>query len=296
MQLCLLFFVVLYGKFCFSSHLSFFRKVFSTALKQSLFEQDVEDRNAMHKVDNHLARRLIAMPLTDVFKPNQGDMMFDKVQYGDKCSLPTSIGRLVFEKRLEVPWLFEVKPAKRSNTRITWGSNKHDIRSVTKPTGPAQLSEAQSELESSYAVLEKAYLSPLDFRSPENYVYMPQWLMRNLNVSANDVVDVSFVRIKLASLVVFQPLSIEWDRFIKNVRYPKALLEHEISKYSSLTSGATIYIKVKGVEYPLLVKATYAEGGIAVKGVRVQDADIRTDIDRSIVDKLIQIEKDKLKL
>jgi hypothetical protein len=50
------------------------------------------------------------MPLTDAFQPHQADQMHGKIQYGDKCSLPTSIGRLIFEKRYEVPWIFEIKP------------------------------------------------------------------------------------------------------------------------------------------------------------------------------------------
>lgn len=52
------------------------------ALKQTLYEQDVEDLNAIHKIDNHLVRRLIVLPLTDAFNPNQASAMFGKVQYG----------------------------------------------------------------------------------------------------------------------------------------------------------------------------------------------------------------------
>jgi hypothetical protein len=52
------------------------------ALKQTLYEQDVEDLNAIHKIDNHLVRRLIVLPLTDAFNPNLASAMFGKVQYG----------------------------------------------------------------------------------------------------------------------------------------------------------------------------------------------------------------------
>ena len=40
---------------------SIFTKIWSRALKQTLFEQEVEDVNAIHKIDNHLVRRLIVM-------------------------------------------------------------------------------------------------------------------------------------------------------------------------------------------------------------------------------------------
>ena len=56
-------------------------------------------------------------------------------------------------------------------------------------------------------VLDKAYISPLDFRSPENYIFIPKWLMKTLGLKPNDLVDISFVRINLAGLVVFQPCS-----------------------------------------------------------------------------------------
>jgi hypothetical protein len=211
-----------------------------------MYEQEVEDVNAVHKIDNHLVRRLIVMPLTEAFKPSRADLMHEKIQYGDKCSLPTSIGRLIFEKRYDVPWIFEISPAnKDSNSKIT----------ISAGSGNA-----------SATVLKKAYISPLDFRSPENYIFLPQWLMKCLNLEPNDLVDISFVRMKLAELVVFQPLSLEWDDLMKECHDPKALLEHEINKYSSLTAGSTIYISIKGVEYPLFVKDTIAEGGVAVEG------------------------------
>jgi regulator of protease activity HflC (stomatin/prohibitin superfamily) len=87
---------------------------------------------------------------------------------------------------------------------------------------------------------------------------------------------------------MFQPLSLEWDKLIQTGADPKTLLEQELNKYSSLTAGSTIYIQVGGKEYPLYVKRTVGEDGIEVKAVRVQDADVNTDIDRSILDKLKQ--------
>ena len=262
-------------------------KFWNRALRQTFYEQEVEDINAVHKIDNHLVRRLIVMPLTEDFKPNQADLMHDKVQYGDKCSLPTSIGRFIFEKRFDVPWIFELKPVRKA---------PNDQSLIIKQTEKFNVT-----------TLDKVYISPLDFRSPENYIFLPQWMMTSLNLKSNDLVDISFVRIKLAELVVFQPLSLEWDALIARSGDPKVLLEHEINKYSSLTAGSIIKIAIRGTEYPLLVKDTIAEGGVSVDGncvpsripsvlcdhpiltgVRVQDSDIRTDIDRSILNELLQ--------
>jgi hypothetical protein len=207
--------------------------------------------------------------------------MHGKVQYGDKCSIPGSIGRLIFEKPYEVPWIFEIKPIRKDNNdskkKVTIISDI-DANIVSPPS----------------QILDKAYISPLDFRSPENYIFLPKWLMKSLDVTTNDVVDVCFVRIKLASLVVLQPLNLEWDKLMTENNDPKTILEHEVNKYSSLTAGSIIAIEYKGEEYSFYVKETQAEGGIAVKGVRVQDSDVKVDIDRTYLDDLIKaIEKKK---
>lgn len=261
-----------------------FSKTWSKAIKQTLYEQEVEDVNAIHKIDNHLARRLIVMPLTEAFKPNRADLMHDKIQYGDKCSLPTSIGRLIFEKRYEVPWLFEIKPVRDKESKPQKEPKSDESTIESEGTTKSFVKKSS---------LEKVYVAPLDFRSPENYIFMPQWMMHDLNLQSNDIVDVSFVRIKLAELVVFQPLSLDWEELMETNTDPKVFLEHEINKYSSLTKGSTIYIESNGVEYPLYVKETFAEGGVSVKGVRVQDSDIRTDIDRSVLDALLKLKEDE---
>jgi hypothetical protein len=104
-------------------------------------------------------------------------------------------------------------------------------------------------------------------------------------------VDISFVRIKLADLIVFQPLSLEWDTLLEQHGDLKSLLEREVNKYSSLTTGSTIYIEIQGKKYPMHVKEAWAEGGVQVKAVRVQDSDVRCDIDRSVLDKLTEEKK-----
>ena len=262
----ILLFTLLYHE----SKSSIITKSWNKAVLQTMYEQEVEDENSIHKMDNHLVRRLIVMPLTEAFNPSQISAMHSKVQYGDKCSLPGSIGKIIFEKPYEVPWIFEIKPVKQYTPSIK-----------------------QSEIQTEKKFLEKAYISPLDFRSPENYIFLPQWLMNSMGLNSNDIVDVSFIRLKSASLVVLQPLTEEWDKLMLHTKNPRSVLEHEVNKYSSLTAGAKILIEFEGIEYPLMVKQTIAEGGIAVRGVRIQDADVRVDIDRTILDKIIEDKKAK---
>jgi hypothetical protein len=283
-----------------SDTLKYFREslssVWTKALRQSLYEQSVEDENSVYKFENHVVRRLIVMPLSDRFEPNEVNPMHGKIQYGDKCSLPISLGRFIFEKRFEVPWLFELVPVRHFETscapqrlRLLRPAQTTEIvdESCQSPNG-ASASIIDVDLERCFkgGKLSKAYISPLDFRAPDNYIFLPHWLMHDLNLKTNDLVDISFVRIKLASLVVLQPLTPDWDLLVKDHKDPKSLLEHELNKYSSLTSGSTIYLNIQNKEYSFYVKETLAEGGVSVHGVRIQDADVHTDIDRSLIDKL----------
>jgi ubiquitin fusion degradation protein 1 len=287
----------------------------SKILRQSFYEQEIEDINAVCRMNNHLERRLIVMPLSEAFKANTVDAMFNKVHYGDKCSLPGSLGRYIYDNRLEVPWIFEIKPVSSSSSDAALSPKRSRIKSTAEGCEdllskfPTVLNPINAPYFSKGKV-RKAYISPMDFRSPENYIFLPKWLMNDLNIETNDLVDISLVRIKLADLVVLQPVTKDWDSVViagneereekkgskqsttVTANDAKSLLEREINKYSSLTAGTTVYIKINNVELPIYVKETYAEGGISVHGVRVQDSDIKTDIDRSIVDSLAQYEKE----
>ena len=295
-----------------------FAKHWLQAVRQTMFEQEVEDCNAVHKIDNHLARRLIVVPLTDAFNPHTSNAMYGKVQFGDKCSLPASIGRLIFDgndgKPYEVPWIFEIKPVNSRRKKNFAVRDSSPPETAVNETEAAAAGEQQDPTPPR-KVLDKAYISPLDFRSPENYIFLPRWLMATLGLEVGDLVDISFVRIKLAGLVVFQPLTLAWDKLIgagpeaeaeaaaagveagvekaappppPKGADPKAILEHEVNKYSALTAGSVIEIEHGGVVYPLLVKETRAENGVRMLGVRVQDSDVKVDIDRRVLDALIK--------
>ena len=256
---------------------NFITNSWTRAVKQTLYEQEVEDVNAIHRFEEHLVRQLIVLPLTEEFNPNQANPMHGKLQHGDKCSLPSSIGSVIFDKPYEVPWIFEMKkitPYIKSNIIPTVSSEQNSTSNFTNLT-----------------ILKKVYISPLDFRSPENYIFVPSWIMKSLNLKSNDIVEISFVRIKLAGLVVFQPLTLEWDQLMEKHSNPNLLLEREINKYSSLTAGSIITIEVDGKEYPLKVKDTKGEDKVSIHGVRVQDSDVSTDIDRSYLENLIKLKE-----
>jgi hypothetical protein len=244
-----------------------FSQVLSNAIKLSSYEQSVEDVNVQYKFRNCPVRRLIVMPLSDSFRSNQVDAMHGKIQFGDKCSLPSSLAGFLYSNRIEVPWIFEIKPSLSLSSQSKADSIRIDPKSIVAPS-------------------KNVYVSPLDFRAPENYIFVPEWLMNFLNISTFDLVEISFLRLKLADLVILQPCTLNWDNLLEKHGDPKVLLERELNKYSSLTAGSTIRINIEGEDYGFYIKQTRAENGVSVKAVRIQDADVRTEIDRTLLDSM----------
>lgn len=139
-------------------------------------------------------------------------------------------------------------------------------------------------------VFNSRCISPLDFRAPENYVFMPMWAMRALGIDPLDIVQVRFVRLQLSTKVVLEPLNKTWDTVFMNNnkvghRDPTSVLELQLNKFSALSAGSVITLLIDGNEYSFLVKDTLGETGVSVYGVRVQDSDVSVDIDRTQLDK-----------
>ena len=138
-----------------SSSASVMQQMWQRCFQHAVREQRVEDINAVHNIKQSIKRRLIVMPLSKEFNPNQFNPMHNRIEFGDKCSLPDSIGKLLMQNKLDMPWIFEVKVVSRNASRVLNNSSR----------------------------LETVYSSPLDFRAPENYIFIPQWMMQSLHVS-----------------------------------------------------------------------------------------------------------------
>lgn len=121
--------------------------------------------------------------------------------------------------------------------------------------------------------------------------------MQSLGVQAQDRVLISFVRLQLPTKVVLQPLNKTWDTiFVNNTKRTGGeggarlekdvtrVLERQLNKFSALTARSVISLDIEGTEYSFLVKETKGETGVSVYGVRVQDADVTVEIDRSHLD------------
>ena len=118
--------------------------------------------------------------------------------------------------------------------------------------------------------------SVLDFRSPENFIFIPDWMMKSLNLHPRDVVNVRRVPLPEASLVRLQPHTSD---FLK-ISDHQTVLENEIKHYSCLTAGTTIKFTHEGKNYYIDVVDTLTQGGSeekSVPAVCVQDSDVRTE-------------------
>lgn len=238
------------------------------ALRQTIYEQNVEDVNTVYKFNNYIDRKLIVLPIEVKFTTVKHGPMLGKEQFSDKCSLPRSVGSLLFEKMFESPWTFEI-------TKIGTGSILPSNLSATHATD-----------------VNKVYASALDFRAPENYVFVPPWIMTSLGLSNWDIVNLRFLKLHPVSMVTLQPLTLDWDKVTQEEGDAlQGVLESEINKYSTLTAGTTIPINIKGRILPIFVNETLSQGLggglVAVSGVRIQDTDVRTNIDRSLIPKSV---------
>jgi hypothetical protein len=238
------------------------------AWRQTLYEQNVEDINTVYKFNNYLDRKLIVLPIETKSSSLKHGLMLGKEQFSDKCSLPRSVGALLYEKMFESPWTFEI-------SKISDGKSLSSVSSNFDATNTV-------------ADVNKVYASALDFRAPENYVFVPPWMMTALGLQNWDIVSLRFLKLHPVSMVTLQPLTLDWDKLTEEEGDAiQGVLEGEINKYSTLTAGTTITINVKGRKLQLFVKETLSEGlggaPVAVSGVRIQDADVRTNIDRSLI-------------
>lgn len=222
----------------------------------------MEDHNGLLKLEGggvfgEKPGHFIVMPMTELFDPPLGSILHDKLQYSDKIMLPKSFIYEVLGRKLEPPWHFEITPL--------------DDRYTSAPS-PRQAAALRAwRRERSIPCL---HCSNFDFRAPEHYIFIPDWMMKALRLRPRDVVSMRFVRLPEGGLVSLQPHQAAFNK-LSNVH---AVLEQELKYYSCVTQGTTIRFKHNGKEYALDVVETLGPKDVKVPAIKVQDSDIRTDI------------------
>ena len=236
------------------------KKKWEQARSLALLEQVVEDHNAEivatapDAVTGMMSRRLIVLPLDERFDPPMGVFSHGHVQTGDKMSLPAIFWPAIQKSKAEVPWLFQV-------SRI-------DDEGIT--------SERFEYAED--PGLKSVVGGAIDFRSPDNYVFLPRWMMLALALKPRDVVDVKLIEtVPPGSAVQLRPHTTAFTKIANH----QAVLETELKHYSALTRGSTIPFDYNKQRYYFdVVDLRSAPRGEKVPMAKVQDCDIAAEFVR----------------
>jgi len=257
---------------------------FKRALQRATVEQEVEDHNALSKLDNTMDRQYIVMPMTDAFDPPPGSFNRGHIQMGDKMSLPKSIWTYIRKEQLESPWQFELEVIKSQDEDTDLENENAGTESLDNENPDDENKEETEQITDSVDTpaaeenlkkkkpLERVYGSILDFRAPDNFIFIPDWMMKSLRLRPRDVVRMRHLVLPQGGLVKFQPHSSD---FLKLSNH-QAIMENELKHYSCLTTGTTISFKYRNKMYQMDVVEVLS-GGKPVDMVCVQDCDIATD-------------------
>ena len=293
----------------------YFSRKWTKAQQLAQLEQSVEDYNAEYiasstsgKAQASRHRRLICMPILDdtMFNPPAGMFSHNHVQVGDKVSLPPNYWNAIQWNQAEVPWLVSIKRIDSATSRRNDDDDNEkddeeyqDLycgKTVTGPRVefrvPPKQAKTHEDLDTivTHHVplqnLDQVFCGPLDFRAPDNYIFVPLWVMRSLGLRPRDVVEVelcpdgkgmksSVKPVPAGSMAKLRPHS---SQFAKDIANPQAVLETELRHYSSLTLGSTIAFDYNSKRYWFdVVELRSAPRGEKVAAIKVQDCDIATD-------------------
>jgi ubiquitin fusion degradation protein 1 len=99
--------------------------------------------------------------------------------------------------------------------------------------------------------IRRTHCGVLEFTAEEGCVYIPYWMMRNLNVSEGQLVTVSNVSLPKATFCKLQPQSVD---FINEISNPRAVLEHALRTHSCITIGDIVTIPYNDKKYDLRIQ------------------------------------------
>ncbi|SCQ16153.1 ubiquitin fusion degradation protein 1, putative [Plasmodium ovale] len=219
---------------------------------------------------------LIAMPLSEKFNPFVGTFCHGNIQYSDKASLPIFIYDILLNTHIEVPWNFVIEKVDIKMGPIYQKMNMPEVNKFC-------------EYENVNA-LDRVFINVLDFKAKKNFIFLPTWVMKSLQLKCFDVVRLKFVKLDTASSVVLQP---HHKKFF-NLSEPKVIeqrgkesssaeqwaikiLEEKLRYYSCITKNSTIRIRHNNVDYHFDVVRIDSEKKKNVEVASIQDTDVIFD-------------------
>ncbi|KEG01784.1 hypothetical protein YYE_03303 [Plasmodium vinckei vinckei] len=202
---------------------------------------------------------LIALPLSDKFNPFSGTFCHDNIQYSDKASLPIFIYDILISKHIEVPWNFVIEKVDIKKKEIY---NKITMPEISMPNNYKNINK-----------LDRIFINVLDFKAKKNFLFLPNYIMKSLQLNCFDVVRLKFVKLETATSVILQP----HDKKFFQLDEPKKILEEKLRYYSCLTKNSTICIFHNNFDYYFDVVRIDSEKKKDVEVASIQDADVIFD-------------------
>mmetsp|Transcript_20765 Transcript_20765/g.63156 ORF Transcript_20765/g.63156 Transcript_20765/m.63156 type:complete len:324 (-) Transcript_20765:49-1020(-) len=223
-------------------------KTFSSAVTRAQEEQSCEDFNSLKRAEGVFERRFLVMPMSDELDPPAGHPGHGRLQYCDRIMVPASLARDVMVAKLDYPFQFELAPLGGA------------------PASPLATSAC------------KKLLCGLVWQrvSPENFIFMPKWMMRALGLKPRDVVTLKHLKLPPASLVKFRPVK----KML--LTQPRAVLENELKHYSTVTKGSTVAFHYNDKVYEMVVEGVKAGREGDVDGASIEDTDVSTELLESV--------------
>lgn len=112
----------------------------------------------------------------------------------------------------------------------------------------------------------------LEFTAQEGKVYIPQWMMRQLELSEGDLIRIASTTLPLGTFVKIQPQS---PAFL-DITDPKAVLENALRQYAALTEGDIIAIRYNGKVYELQCLEVKPDSNVN-RGITIIETDLGVD-------------------
>lgn len=156
---------------------------------------------------------------------------------------PSALERLVYMDNIEYPMVFEIrKPATAAAAATT--------NTTTK--GRQDNNEDDFQHVSHCGVLE--------FTADEGFVYVPEGMMKNLQIHAGSIVVLKYVNLPKGTFMKIQP---HRTNFIK-LPDPKEILETALKDFACVTAGDTIIITHQYNQYYIDILETIPPNGISL--------------------------------
>jgi len=111
----------------------------------------------------------------------------------------------------------------------------------------------------------------LEFTAPEGRAYIPFWMMQNIRLNPDALVEVRNRTLPRATFIKLQPQSVNF----LDISNPKAVLEKTLRKYSAMTIGDMILFRYNEKEYMLQVLEIKPDN--PTRAVSIVEADVNVD-------------------